>query len=356
MVIQWFPGHMAKARRLLAENLKLVDLVVEIADARLPFSSRNPDFDGLLGNKPRVLVMNKADLADPAISAFWLNYYRERQIRVLFTDSRSGDGVKKVIREITEAMAEKTQRRMEKGWRMPVTHAMVVGIPNVGKSSFINRAAGRAAAGTGDKPGVTRDKQWLKIGENVLLLDMPGLLWPKFENQTAAVKLACSGAIKDDILDVGELAAFLLVYLEDHYPGAVSARYGIAGQAGASRASTAGTEDRGFAEGEAENAEECVEAREAGGATTQAILRRGTALLEACGKRRGCLLKGGEVDYARIAGIVLEDFRAGRLGRISLDFPEVIQEEEALRARLAADAEADSGRGKKKKKPRSDFS
>ena len=366
MVVQWFPGHMARARRVLAENLKLVDVVVELADARLPFSSRNPEFDRLLGNKPRVLVMNKADLADPAISSFWTNYYREKGIHVLFTDCRSGDGVKKVINEINEVMAEKTQRCLDKGRRAPVIHAMVVGIPNVGKSSFINRVAGRAAAVTGDKPGVTRNKQWLKMNEDIFLLDMPGLLWPKFENQIAAVKLACSGAIKDDILDVGELAAFLLVYLEKHYPDAIKARYKIElpeetepGHAAYAEEDTDDfsgayreTEDLGgfepeYAE-EAENAENTEYLSKS--AIGKEVLDRGVILLEACGKKRGCLLKGGEVDYNRIANIVLDDFRAGKIGRLSLDFPEAIKEDEEIRERLAAEAAAAPAKKKKKRK------
>lgn len=365
MVVQWFPGHMAKARRVLAENLKLVDIVVELADARLPFSSRNPEFDRLLGNKPRVLVMNKADLADPGISAFWTNYYREKGIHVLFTDCRSGDGVKKVINEINEVMAEKTQRCLDKGRRAPVIHAMVVGIPNVGKSSFINRVAGRAAAVTGDKPGVTRNKQWLKMNEDIFLLDMPGLLWPKFENQIAAVKLACSGAIKDDILDVGELAAFLLVYLEKHYPDVIKARYKIEmpeenGMEYAADAEEPGNfgggsreaEDREDFEPEDTAAPESAENAEylSKSAIGKDVLARGVVLLEACGRKRGCLLKGGEVDYNRIANIVLDDFRAGKTGRLSLDFPEVIKEDEEIRAKLAAEAAENPKKKRKKKK------
>jgi len=330
MVVQWFPGHMARARRVLAENLKLVDIVVELADARLPFSSRNPEIDRILGNKPRVIVFNKADLADPAVSSYWMNYYRGKGIHTVFTDCRTGDGVKKVIDEITETMAEKVARLLEKGRREPVIHAMIVGIPNVGKSSFINRVAGKAVAVTGDKPGVTRNKQWLKMNKDIFLLDTPGLLWPKIENQRSAVKLACSGAIKDDILDTGELAAFLLCYIEEHYPELLNERFKI-------DLEKINDEYEEFAE--AEYMTESVIGSD--------VIRRGTLLLEACGRKRGCLLKGGEVDYNRAAALVLDEFRAGKLGRISLDLPEVLKEEEELQARLAEEA---LNKPKKKKK------
>ncbi len=331
MVVQWFPGHMARARRVLAENLKLVDIVVELADARLPFSSRNPEIDRILGNKPRVIVFNKADLADPAVSSYWMNYYRGKGIHTVFTDCRTGEGVKKVIDEITAAMAEKVARLIEKGRREPVIHAMVVGIPNVGKSSFINRVAGKSVAVTGDKPGVTRNKQWLKMNKDIFLLDTPGLLWPKIENQRSAVKLACSGAIKDDILDTGELCAFLLCYLEEHYPEALTERFKIDL-----------TEDSDTDEDDMYMSESVVGSD---------IIRRGVRLLEACGRKRGCLLKGGEVDYNRAAALVLDEFRAGKLGRISLDLPEVLKEEEDLQKRLAEEAlnNPKKKKGKKRK-------
>lgn len=333
MVVQWFPGHMARARRVLEENLKLVDIVVELADARLPFSSRNPEIDRILGNKPRVIVFNKADLADPAVSSYWMNYYRGKGIHTVFTDCRTGDGVKKVIDEITAAMADKVARLLEKGRREPVIHAMIVGIPNVGKSSFINRVAGKAVAVTGDKPGVTRNKQWLKMNKDIFLLDTPGLLWPKIENQRSAVKLACSGAIKDDILDTGELAAFLLCYIEEHYTEALTERFKI-------DLEKIDAESDEYAE--ADYMTESIIGND--------VIRRGTLLLEACGRKRGCLLKGGEVDYNRAAALVLDDFRAGKLGRISLDLPEVLKEEEALQARLAEEALNNPKKKKKKGK------
>lgn len=296
MPIQWFPGHMARARRVLAENLKLVDVVVEIIDARLPFSSRNPEIDRIIGNKRRVLVCNKADLSDPKLNDYWRDYYKKQGIGVVFTDCRTGDGIKAVTAEIKNVMADKIQRCLEKGRKEPVIHAMVVGVPNVGKSSFINKVAGKAVAVTGDKPGVTRNKQWLKLNPDIYLLDTPGLLWPKIENQRSAYKLACSGAIKDDILDVEDLASFLIYYLSLNYPNAINDRYKVDTEAvldGVDR------EDR---------------------------IMCGVEMLDACGKKRGCLIKGGEIDYTRISNIILDEFRAGKIGRISLDNAEVLLE------------------------------
>ena len=300
--IQWFPGHMARARRVLSENMRLVDVVVELVDARIPYSSRNPEIDRILSQKPRVMVANKKDLADSAVSGYWKGYYKNSGIPVLFTDCQRGSGVKEVTALLKTVMAEKTKRYEEKGRKTPVIRTMAVGIPNVGKSSFINRVAGKAAAVTGDKPGVTRNKQWLRMKDDIYLLDTPGLLWPKFEDQRCAYKLACTGAIKDDVLDVTDIACFLLVFLLDYYPEALAGRYRIAC-----------TEyERG--------AQECED-------DSTFLLRKaetGAALLTACGRQRGCFMKGGAVDLYRAAGIVLDDFRAGKLGRISLDRAETV--------------------------------
>lgn len=279
-VIQWFPGHMAKARRILAENLSNVDVVVELCDARIPYSSRNPEIIKVIGNKPSVMVCNKADLADPVMSDFWKRYYKEKGIEAVFTDSRKGDGVKKVTAAIKNAMAEKIKRQEEKGRINAQIRAMIVGIPNVGKSSFINRVAGKALAVTGDKPGVTRSKQWLKMDSNIYLLDTPGLLWPKIEDQRCGYRLACTGAIKEDILDNTDIACFLLEFLQEAYPDALRERFKIPADCGA--------------------------------------LER-VELLELCGRKRGCIIKGGEVDLVRTAAVVLDEFRAGKMGRISLD-------------------------------------
>lgn len=296
MPIQWFPGHMARARRVLAENLKLVDVVVEIIDARLPFSSRNPEIDRIIGNKRRVLVCNKADLADPRLSDYWREYYKNNDIGVVFTDCHTGNGIKAVTAEIKRVMADKIQRYLEKGRKEPVIHAMVVGVPNVGKSSFINKVAGKAVAVTGDKPGVTRNKQWLKLNPDIYLLDTPGLLWPKIENQRSAYKLACSGAIKDDILDVEDLASFLIYYLSQNYPDAINERFKV-------------------------DTEAVLE-----GVDRDDRVMCGVAMLDACGKKRGCIIRGGEIDYTRISNIILDEFRAGKIGRITLDNPEVLTE------------------------------
>lgn len=285
-VIQWFPGHMAKARRILAENLSNVDVVVELCDARIPYSSRNPEIVRVIGKKPSVMVCNKADLADPVMSDFWKTYYGKQGLEVVFTDSRKGEGIKKVTAAIKNAMAEKIKRQEEKGRVNAQIRAMVVGIPNVGKSSFINRVAGKAVAVTGDKPGVTRSKQWLRMASDIYLLDTPGLLWPKIEDQRCGYRLACTGAIKEDILDNTDIACFLLEFLQEVYPEALRERFKIADDCAVS--------DR-------------------------------VELLELCGRKRGCLIKGGTVDLVRAAAIVLDEFRGGKMGRISLDTPKALE-------------------------------
>lgn len=305
--IQWFPGHMAKARRLLAENLGLVDVVVEIIDARIPFSSRNPEIDRLLGQKPRVVIGNKRDLADEKISKFWKQYFADQGVPLIFTDAKSGGGVREVQQAILQVMAEKIQRKMDKGMRTYTVKTMVVGIPNVGKSSFINKVAGKNVAVTGDKPGVTRGKQWLRMNDQISLLDTPGLLWPKFEDQRAAFCLAATGAIKDDVLDRTDITAFLLLHLLDYYPGVLENKYKINEE-----------EIRSKAPDLSEKQE--IE-------TENAFRRRtlGVRLLHACARKRGCLQKGGVIDEDRICALILDDYRGGRIGRISLDNPSVVE-------------------------------
>lgn len=292
--IQWFPGHMAKAKRLLSENIGLVDIVVEIIDARIPFSSRNPEFDSILGSKPRVIVANKKDLADDRQSAFWKQYYADRGVRLVYSDSKNGNGVKDVLNAVMAEMEEKLQHKAERGIKTYTVKMMVAGIPNVGKSSFINKVAGRNVAVTGDKPGVTRGKQWLRVSDSISLLDTPGLLWPKFDDQNAAFKLACTGAIKDDILDRSDIAAYLLLYLLENYPGVIEAKYKV--------------EEKAFYE---EARADIKESEKRAGV--------GQKLLDACAKKRGCLLKGGITDTERICTMILDDFRGGKLGKISLD-------------------------------------
>ena len=292
--IQWFPGHMAKARRLLAENLSKVDLVVELLDARAILSSENPEIDRLLGSKPRLAVANKADLADPAVTAAFVKAYGARGITLLPADSRDGSGVKAVRAAIMELMADKLARRRERGMQSYTVKTMVVGIPNVGKSTFINRMCGRSAAVTGDRPGVTRGEQWLRVDDSIALLDTPGLLWPKFDERRVGLCLAATGAIKDDILDRAEIASFLLLYILDNYSGTLRDKYGL-------------DEDALLSAGE----------------DTGAVLSRlgtvGYPALEQTALKRGCLRKGGLADIDRACALVLDDFRGGRLGRISLD-------------------------------------
>lgn len=283
--IQWFPGHMARARRLLAENLKLVDVVVELVDSRIPFSSRNPEIDKLIQNKPRVIIGNKKDLADPTQNSFWANYYASQGKRIFFTDCKTGGGSKDVIKAINDIMSEKTARYLEKGRKAPIIKAMIVGIPNVGKSSFINRVAGSNVAVTGDKPGVTRNKQWLRMSDNIYLLDTPGLLWPKFDDQIVGYKLAATGAIKNDVLDVQEIAIYLIRYMSKYYPGVLKEKYSIQGNS-------------------------------YGGFPT---FEEGLEMLEAFGRKRGCLVKKGEVDLYRASMYLLDDYRKAKFGRISLD-------------------------------------
>lgn len=278
--IQWFPGHMAKTRRMIQSSLPLVDGVAEIIDARIPLSSRNPEMDRLVKNKPRMLILNKSDMADSNATAAWMNYYRSKGFTVIKSDCKSGAGVKGFLPAVkNELLAELIKRREAKGIGGTPLRLMIVGIPNVGKSSFINRMAKSKKAKVEDRPGVTRTKQWVKLGENVEMLDMPGVLWPKFDDQNAARRLAFTGAVKDDILDAEALAALLLEYLYEKYPDAVKERYKIE------------------------------------------KVGDGFALLEEAGRKRGMLVAGGGVNTERAAITVLDEFRSGKLGRITLELP-----------------------------------
>lgn len=281
MNIQWFPGHMAKTRRLLAESLKLVDVVVELLDARIPASSKNPEIDSIIGNKPRLVVLNKSDLADPSISKEWEKWYRSRGASVLFSDSVKGTGLNQLKDALRSMMKERLERDREKGRLFRPIRTMIVGIPNVGKSTFINKIAGKAVAVTGDKPGVTRGKQWIRLNPEIELLDTPGILWPKFDDQTTALNLAFTGAIKDDIMDVAEVASALAERLAQTYPAQLSQRFKL-------------QQINGVA---------------------------GHELLRLAGKSRGCMIPGGEIDTRRISIILLDEFRGGKIGRISLERP-----------------------------------
>lgn len=281
MNINWFPGHMAKTRRMLGENLKLVDIVIELLDARIPASSKNPEIDAIVGSKPRIIVMNKADLADDAASKEWMKWYGTRDTAVIFIDSIKGNGINQLKAKLREMMKERFERDRQKGRIFRPIRTMVVGIPNVGKSSFINKIAGKASAVTGDKPGVTRSKQWIRLNEEIELLDTPGILWPKFEDNQVALNLAFTGAIKDEIMDTVEIAAALLEKLSRDYPPLLKARFKLQSLEG----------------------------------------QTGLMLLKTCGKNRGCVIAGGEIDLQRISTIVLDEFRGGKIGRISLERP-----------------------------------
>ena len=279
MNIQWYPGHMTKARRMMEEDIKLIDLVIELVDARLPLSSRNPDIDNLAKNKARLILLNKADLADERANNQWTEYFKEKGFYVIKLDSRSGAGMKAINGVIQEACKEKIERDWKRGIINRPVRAMVVGIPNVGKSTFINSYAKKACAKTGYKPGVTKGKQWIKLNKNLELLDTPGILWPKFEDQQIGLKLAMAGSINDEILNIAELSVELIKFLIKEYPGTILDRYGVA---------------------------EDIKELE---------------ILEQIGIKRGCLKKGSMIDIDKAADIVVDEIRAGKLGRITLERP-----------------------------------
>ena len=292
MNIQWYPGHMTKTRRQIEADLKHVDIVVEIIDARIPVSSRNPDIDSITAGKPRLVVLNRADQADPAGNKAWGTWLRQKGFSVLETDAKTGSGVGQFPNVVRGVLKDQIARWQEKGLVGRPVRAMVVGVPNVGKSTFINKVAGRKTAKTEDRPGVTRSKQWVPIDKNLELLDTPGILWPKFEDQSVGLNLAYTGAVKDDILDVETLGCHLMTYLGTHYPEALTAAYKLPG----------------IPEREAEEND----------------VAWGYRLLCAAGKKRGFLISGGEVDTERMAKILLDEFRGGKLGRFTLELPEGI--------------------------------
>lgn len=280
MNVQWYPGHMTKAKRQMQEDLKLIDLIIELVDARVPLSSRNPDIDQLGQNKSRLILLNKADLADERQNEAWKEYFQSKGFHVVKVDSRNGAGMKTIQNVIQEACKEKIERDRRRGIKNRPIRAMGAGIPNVGKSTFINTFAGKACAKTGNRPGVTKGKQWIRLNKNVELLDTPGILWPKFEDQEVGIRLAFVGSIKDDILNMEELALKLIDYLKERYTGLLEKRYGIS---------------------EAGNAVE---------------------ILGDIAKARGCLKKGEELDYTKASGLLFDDFRGGKIGRITLEWAE----------------------------------
>ncbi len=288
MNIQWYPGHMTKTRRMMEENLKLADAVCEILDARIPISSRNPDIDAICGTKPRLVILNRIDMADPAMVKKWAEYFKSRGMAVLLTDCKNRKGINGFVPAVRQLLSEKLRRYAEKGQVGRPLKIMVVGIPNVGKSTFINQIAGRKGAKAENRPGVTRGKQWVTVDTGLLLLDTPGILWPRFEDPEVGIRLAYTGAVKDDILDIETLAYHLMEMLWKRYPDAVRARYKI----------------------------ELPDDAD------------GTALLEAAGRKRGFLISGGEIDLERMSKVLLEEYRSCKLGRFTLESPEQMNVEE----------------------------
>lgn len=284
MNYQWYPGHMTKAKRQMQEDLKLIDLIIELVDARVPVSSRNPDIDELGKNKARLILLNKADLADERYNQKWMEYFKEQGYYVVKINSRSGAGLKGIQAVVQEACREKIERDRKRGILNRPVRAMVVGIPNVGKSTFINAYAGKACIKTGNKPGVTKGKQWIRLNKSLELLDTPGILWPKFEDQNVGLRLAMIGSINDEILNIEELALEVIRYLVSEYPGILQERYQV------------------------QEEEEPLR------------------ILEQIAENRKCIQKGNTLDYGKASGILMEEFRNGKLGRITLEYPKEQQE------------------------------
>lgn len=282
MNVQWFPGHMAKTRRMLSEQIGFIDIVIELLDARLPLSSQNPEIGNLVGDKPRLVILNKADLADDKVNREWADYFKQKGVEAVLLDSLHAKNLNFISDKIRFLLKDKLEKLAEKGMTGRSVKVMVVGIPNVGKSSFINRLAGRFGAATGDRPGVTRGKQWIRLKSGMELLDTPGILWPKFEDEQVGLRLAFAGSIKDEIMDTETLAAKLLEFLNEAYFDALCTRYKLA--------------------------------------DTEEL--NGYELLELIGRKRGFVISGGEIDTLRAANIVLDEFRSCKIGKISLERPE----------------------------------
>ena len=284
MNYQWYPGHMTKAKRMMQEDMKLIDLVIELVDARIPGSSRNPDIDEMAKGKARLILLNKSDLADDRTNETWRAFFEGKGFQVLKVNSRSGAGLKAIGAAVQEACKEKIERDRRRGIKNRPVRAMVVGIPNVGKSTFINSYAGKACAKTGNKPGVTKGKQWIRLNKGLELLDTPGILWPKFEDQEVGMRLAMIGSIRDEILNTDELALNLIGFLKEQYPGSLKKRYA------------------------------CEEDQEALGIYSEIA------------RNRGCIQRGNELDYTKAGVLILDDFRSGRLGKITLELPKSADE------------------------------
>lgn len=284
MNFQWYPGHMTKAKRMMEENIKLIDIIVELVDARIPLSSRNPDIDELGKNKSRIILLNKSDLASDKANEKWAEYFKEKGFYVLKINAKSGSGVKSTVNVITEACKEKIERDKRKGILNRPIRAMVVGIPNVGKSTFINSLAGKACTKTGNKPGVTKGKQWIRLNKSVELLDTPGILWPRFDDQLVGMRLALIGSMNDQVLNIEELAIELIKFLQKKYPALLNKRY------------------------EVDTEKDPVE------------------ILGEIAKFRSCLKKGSELDYDKASSLLIDDYRSGKIGKITLEMPELTEE------------------------------
>lgn len=282
-IVQWFPGHMAKTRRLIKESLSLVDGVTEIIDARIPYSSSNPELEELINNKPRIVLLNKCDLADKNTTNQWVEYYKKKGVRAIPVDCRTGKGLNNYVIAVREVLKDVIKKNEDRGMPGKALRIMVVGIPNTGKSSFINRMAKSAKAKVADKAGVTRHNQWFAIGNGIELLDTPGVLWPKFDDQKVGDRLAFIGSVKDEILDIETLAVRLLEVMITDYPERLAERYKI----------------------------------------TDFFDKEAWEVLEMIGKKRGMMIKGGEIDTERVSVMLLDEYRGGKLGTISLERPEI---------------------------------
>lgn len=280
MNFQWYPGHMTKAKRMMQEDIKLIDVVIELVDARIPLSSKNPDIDALAKQKSRVILLNKSDLADTDRTKQWKKWFEQKGYFVTLVNSKNGTGVREVNEIVQQACKEKIERDRKRGILNRPVRAMIVGIPNVGKSTFINSFAKKACTKTGNKPGVTKGKQWIRLNKNIELLDTPGILWPKFEDQKVGLRLAFIGSIKEEILNVTDLAYELIKFLQENWKGILNKRYEI------------------------DETAECVD------------------ILSQIAEKRSCKLKGDVLDFEKAASILLDDFRSGKLGKITLEFPE----------------------------------
>ncbi len=280
MTIQWYPGHMAKAKRDIAEKLKLVDIIIELLDARIPLSSRNPMIDDIVLQKPRLILLNKYDLADSEVVNSWISFFKNQEIEAIPISSISGKGINNITIQSEKLMADKRERLIKRGINSHSIRAMILGIPNVGKSSLINRLANKKAARTGDKPGITKGQQWIKVGKSIDLLDTPGILWPKFDDQEVGYRLAATGAIKDELFHFDDIALFIVEYFKNNYPAELKDRYNLTN-----------------------------------------LAENNIDIIKQIGKNRGCLISGGNIDFDKSSELIIRELRAGKLGRFCLEKP-----------------------------------